>query len=430
VNGESALFALTVRSSPAFILIAMRHSVALLALLLALPAAAQSGTLTLEDALVTARAHSPQLTAASGKVAAAAGSARQIAALPNPVVQLRREHWNSPLPNDDYATLTIPVDVTMRRSALRSAGRNELAATVADSAVAARELEALVTTAYVQSALANQLASIAVDRARALQGMAEFESTRFGEGAVAEGIALRTRLESDRAQLELAAARADAERSRASLARAMGVAPSEVDGLAALPSEQMPSGNLPNVDQAVAAALAHRPELAAAEKRVAAARSMVSAEWRATLPDVGVELGAKRTGGFDTGVAAISIGLPIFDRASGARQRARGEQQVAEAELRSTRDRLAAEASGSLRAYHELFAARPAGAARLSEGGAEVARIAEASYREGAVTLMELLDAERAHADLRAALARWSADVALARMEVNRALGAPIEEGL
>ena len=157
---------------------------------------------------------------------------------------------------------------------------------------------------------------------------------------------------------------------------------------------------------------------------------MVSAEWRATLPDVGVELGAKRTGGFNTGVVAVSIGLPTFDRGSGARQRARGEQQVAEAELRSARDRIVAEASGSLRAYRELFAARPAGTASLAEGGAEVARIAEASYREGAITLMELLDAERAHAELKASFARWSADVALARMEVNRALGAPIEEGL
>ena len=83
-----------------------------------------------------------------------------------------------------------------------------------------------------------------------------------------------------------------------------------------------------------------------------------------------------------------------------------------------------------MRAYGELLAARPAGAGALYEGGAEVARIADASYREGAITLMELLDAERANADLRAALARWTADVALARMEVNRALGAPIEEGL
>jgi outer membrane protein TolC len=157
---------------------------------------------------------------------------------------------------------------------------------------------------------------------------------------------------------------------------------------------------------------------------------MVSAEWRSTLPDVGLQVGAKRTGGYDTGVAAISIGLPVFNQGSGARQRARGEQQVAEAELRSVRDRIRAEAAGSLRAYREIFAARPAGTTALVNGGAEVARIAEASYREGAITLMELLDAERTHADLRAALARWSAEAALARMEVNRALGAPIEEGL
>jgi cobalt-zinc-cadmium efflux system outer membrane protein len=408
----------------------MRYAFALLALLIAAPAGAQTGTLTLREALAAARAHSPALPAASGRVVAATGSARQLSALPNPVVELRREHWNSPLAKDDYATITVPVDLTMRRSALRSAGRNEVAATVADSAATARELDATVTTAYLQSGLANELASIAADRARALQGMAEFEATRFREGAVAEGVALRTRLESDRAQLELAAARANAERARAALVRAMGVVASESDGTATLPLEPAPIEQLPEVERAVDLALSRRPELAAAEKRVAAARSMVSAEWRATLPDVGVQIGTKRTGGYDTGVAAISIGLPIFDRASGARQRARGEQQVAEAELRTERDRLRSDVSGSLLAYRELFAARPAGAAALADGGSEVARIAEASYREGAISLMELLDAERAHADFRAALARWSADVALARMEVNRALGAPIEEGL
>lgn len=430
MNERGSAPAFTVCSSPDLILIAMRHVFALLALLVAAPAAAQSSTLTLRDALVTARAHSPALPAASGRVAAAAGFARQISARPNPVVELRREHWNSPLTNDDYATVTIPLDLTRRRGALRSAGRNEVAATVADSAVAARELDAAVTTAYVQSALANELASIAVDRARALEGMAEFESTRFREGAVSEGVALRTRVESDRARLELAAARAAAERARASLARALGVASGYMMGRATISGEPAPCDQLLDVDRAIAAAMERRPELAAAEQRVAAARSMVSAEWRATLPDVGLQLGAKRTGGYDTGVAAISVGLPIFDRGGGARQRARGEQMVAEAELRSARDRLTAEAIGSVRAYRELLAARPAGTASLSEGGAEVARIAEASYREGAITLMELLDAERTHADLRAALARWSADVALARTEVNRALGAPIEEGL
>lgn len=403
---------------------------ALFTLLLAPPAAAQAGTLTLREALATARERSPALRAASGRVAAAAGSARQLSALPNPVLELRREHFASPLAKDDYLTVTIPVDVTLRRSALRDAGRSEVVATLADSAVAVRDLDATVTSAYLHSALANELASIADDRARALAGMAEFEATRFEEGAAAEGVALRTRLESDRAQLELAAARAEAERARASLAGAMGVAPIDGAALATLPLDPNPNSQIATLDAAMAAAMERRPEVAAAERRVAAARSMVTAGWRATLPDIGVQLGAKRTGGYDTGVAAISIGLPIFDQGNGTRQRARGEQQVAEAELRSVRDRIRAEAAGSLRAYREILSARPPGAASLAQGGAEVARIAEASYREGAITLMELLDAERAHADLRAALARWSAEVALARLEVNRALGAPLEEGI
>ncbi len=409
----------------------MRYACVLLALLIAAPAGArsQSRTLTLRDALAAARMHSPALPAASGRVKTATGSARQLSAFPNPVVELRREHWNSPIANDDYATVTIPLDLMMRRNALRSAGRDAVAAAVADSAVAARRLDVTVTIAYLQSALANELASIAADRARALRGMSEFEARRFREGAVAEGVAVRTRLESDRAQLELASALADVERSRAALAFAMGAAPDAV-GAAALSAGPTPIERLLTVEEAVDLAMRHRPEIAAAERRVAAARSMVSAEWRATLPDAGVQLGAKRTGGYDTGVAAISIGLPIFDRASGARQRARGELQVAEAELRTERDRLSSDVAGSLLAYRELYAARPAGTVALADGGAEVARIAEASYREGAIPLMELLDAERAHADFRAALARWSADVALARMEVNRALGAPIEEGL
>jgi outer membrane protein TolC len=406
----------------------------LLAFLITTPAAAQSSALTLREALAMAREHSPALPAASGRVTTAVGSARQLSAPPNPVVELRREHFKSPLAKDDYATVTIPVDVTFRRSALRAAGRGEVAAALADSAATARELDAAVTSAYLRSALANELASIAADRARALAGMADFEAARFAEGAVAEGVALRTRLESDRSKLELAAARAEAERARASLASAMGVAPIDGAALAALPLGPKPDSHLAaldaTLDAAVTLAMERRPEVAAAERRVAAARGMVTAEWRATLPDVGVQLGTKRTGGYDTGVAAISIGLPIFDQGSGARQRARGEQQVAEAELRSVHDRVFAEAAGSLRAYREVVSARPPGTVALVQAGAQVARIAEASYREGAITLTELLDAERAHADFRAALARWSAEVALTRMQLNRALGAPIEEGL
>jgi cobalt-zinc-cadmium efflux system outer membrane protein len=49
------------------------------------------------------------------------------------------------------------------------------------------------------------------------------------------------------------------------------------------------------------------------------------------------------------------------------------------------------------------------------------------SYREGHATLTELLDAERAAADAMLAHLRWAADAWLARLELERAIGARLD---
>ena len=41
---------------------------------------------------------------------------------------------------------------------------------------------------------------------------------------------------------------------------------------------------------------------------------------------------------------------------------------------------------------------------------------------------MELIEAQRARAESRAAALRWTVDVNLAQLELNRALGAPLME--
>jgi outer membrane protein TolC len=79
--------------------------------------------------------------------------------------------------------------------------------------------------------------------------------------------------------------------------------------------------------------------------------------------------------------------------------------------------------------YRRLVEAFPAESVALSERGAEVARIAGTAYREGAISLVELLDARRAHADARATASTWAVELAMARIELFRALGAPIVEG-
>ena len=57
-----------------------------------------------------------------------------------------------------------------------------------------------------------------------------------------------------------------------------------------------------------------------------------------------------------------------------------------------------------------------------------VANAAEAAYREGASSLVELLDAFRAATDARADYVRGTLDRALVRLDLRRAIGAPAVE--
>ncbi|HEX5520608.1 MAG TPA: TolC family protein, partial [Longimicrobiaceae bacterium] len=167
----------------------MRYALVVLALALATPAGAQTEPLTLARALDLAREHSPALHAAAGQVTAATGAARERAAPVNPSLELRREHWASPLDRDHFATLSLPLDVTLRRNALRAAGREDVAAAGADAAAARLDVEAGVASAYHAAALATELADAAAAQAEALEGIAAFEATRLREGAVAEAVA-------------------------------------------------------------------------------------------------------------------------------------------------------------------------------------------------------------------------------------------------
>src|SRR5690606_26577170 len=177
-----------------------------LALVLAVPAGAQEPTLELRQALEIARLHSPLLPVAGGRLRTAVGAARERAAPSNPVLEIRQENVGGVLATDRFATVTLPIDLTLQRSALRAAGREVVAAATADSASAAREVEVTVATRYWGSALADALAESAASEAAAMEEIVAFEETRLGEGVVAEGVVLRARLEVERARLALARA--------------------------------------------------------------------------------------------------------------------------------------------------------------------------------------------------------------------------------
>ncbi len=397
---------------------------------------ARPGAFSLADAAALARRQHPLLSAAGGRRQVATGSARQEGAFLNPLFEWRKENYGSPLPRDEFLSATLPVDVYGRRVALRSASGLAATRAVSDSSTTARSIEFEVARAYWRTALAAALRQAAADQRARLDTIAGIEAERAAQGAVSAGAALRARLEVDRARLSDAAARAELERARADLARALAV---PVDSVPA-PTDQVRVDAAPAVSplrDLLTLARSRRSELLSARSRVQEMTKRQLAERLGSLPALGVQVGSKRTSGFQTGTMQVGVSLPLFDRNSGNRERAHGDVIVATGELRAVETAVDAEVTGAFRSYTTLLSeyASAVGVDRtgmydIDVRGTAVATIAVTAYREGAIPLFELLDAQRLRVEIRIAALRAAADVLMARLDLLRAVGLPIDSAL
>lgn len=385
------------------------------------------GALTIQQAVAIARARGPLAVTAHARRLVAQGRARNDGAFPNPTFEWRRENLSSPLQPDIFGTLQLPLDLTGRRFAIRSAGTELVARGRADSSAVTRQLEGDVMRAYWRAALGSELLAVATEERKARENVADFDAKRFREGAVAEVAAIRTRLEADRARIAEATARGEAARSRGELARLLGLPEDSLPPLARIPATTTLTPP-PDEPTAMARALEQRPDLAALRHAASEAEHRASAERRGVIPDLQVVTGYKTTSGYSTKVLGVIVPLPLFSRNEGLRERTKGESLVASAELRDAELRVRGEVVAALRGVAAMREALEAGTAGIDARAAEVAQIAEGAYREGAISLMELIEAQRARAESRAAALRWTVDIHLATLELNRALGAPLLE--
>ncbi len=402
----------------------------------AVAAQAQASTFTLADAAAMARRQHPLLSAASGRRLAAAGAARQEGALPNPLFEWRKENYGSPLPRDEFVSLGLPVDLYGRRMALRSAGGLVASRARADSSTTARDVEYDVARAYWRTALAYALLDAAEAQRYAVDTIARIETERARQGQVSNGSAMRARLEADRARLAVSGTRAEVERARGDLARALALPFDSVPRPTDAVRVDSSATSLPTLDALLTLARSRRSELLSAQARVDETSRRQLAEKLGTLPALGVQVGNKRTSGFLTQTVQVGVAVPLFDRNGGNRERARGEQLMAEGDLRAARSAVDAQVLSAYRAYRALLeeydrtgdaGLSADGLRSLEQRGATVAGVAGVAYREGAISLFELLDAERVRADVRSTAMRAAAEVQMARVDLLRAIGLPID---
>jgi outer membrane protein TolC len=289
---------------------------------------------------------------------------------------------------------------------------------------AARFVVALATDAAYYAALANrELSRVATDRLKRAQEQFGVARVRVRAGEAIATDSLQLLLEVNRARLVVLRNDSALAVSQLRLGRQIGLAgpaePAPVDSTLApdLPLTQ---------EQAIAALRATGPEITAARAVERQAEAMVGVQRERYLPEISV--GAV-TGAYDSqffpdglkrGQLVVTASLPVWN--SGHRElalaRARADRNTARA-LREDTDRSSAEVmTGAWQGYHTARANiefATTGVAAATENY----RVQRTRYREGATTILDLLEAQFALSEAEATLvqSRYATRLALARIE-------------
>lgn len=293
----------------------------------------------------------------------------------------------------------LPVSAVPR--ARREAAGHEASAVASDRDGLVRDLELRVEEAMLR--LAAALREVEVQRGARLDLE---ESRRVVDARVEGGVAprydaTRIRLALAEAEAALRSAEARATEARGELDVAVGPL---ADGLVGAPRVDLfTHPPLPPVELLREDLRAGRPDLAAARSRTRAASSGVKLARREVFPGVGLRLAAgfgQGPGQVDVG-AGMSIPIPVLHRGQGFIDRARAEVRAAESVVRT----LTVAAEQRLAAAHRAAEQRREASQRhveMSQDAAEaLQRQAEAGYRDGRLSVLELADASLSVRDMR-----------------------------
>jgi len=281
------------------------------------------------------------------------------------------------------------------------------------------DLRSEVKIAFYQLVLATQDAKLAAENLTALEDMARAINRRVaaGEGA---------RFEAVKAEVEVLKGRKEVERTRA----AVEVARASLNALTAgglgdhfdiVGDFERPPKAL---DQSVLIVrVEQHPTLKRQAQVLGRFQQRVIQERQARIPDISLQ--GAYTQEFDRQAYAfgLAVPLPIWSQRQGEIAAALGAQRRAEADLLRTRTELL---KSLIQHYQETQSATnqlEVFEKGLLQQAQEALRMAQFSFRQGATTLLELLDAQRVYRQTlqEYAQARFNLSVAVARLE--RAVG-------
>jgi cobalt-zinc-cadmium efflux system outer membrane protein len=386
-------------------------------LCVASPVMAQT-VLSEADVLARLSGDSPRARAIRAAVDVVNADVAMAGRWPNPRATYNRESVAGV--TEHIVTVSQPLPITGRRgfeigaaSALADAASRR-----ADDAI--RQARAEVRAAFadlVSAQVRESELARAVDR---LRDVVDVITRRERAGDAAGYDRLRAERELTDLEADLAGARADRASAQATLGSFfsnLGDATSLVVAVPPAPSRAA----LATVQELVGRAQATRGEALALQHEIDAAHFNEQAAARRLLPEPEIVAGTKSSNaaGGDLGsVISVHATVPLFDRSHPERARARAQAARAEAELAVFNTTIRAR----ITALRALVIERRDAADRYRASAtstADLERIAQVSYDSGETGILQLLDAYRSAASVRARQAALDAAARQAEIELE-----------
>jgi outer membrane protein, heavy metal efflux system len=439
----------------------------LLSGLLTVPAlAADLPVLSLTEALERALSRHALIAAAESRLRSAEGLVVQARAHPNPAFTFQMENWRfegapafQPAQDVDwFAFVSQRIETGGKRARRTDAGKQ-------NTGLAALELELLkwnvrqeVRRAYYRALLAQKRLQMMTENNESFQQIVEYHRFRVREGAMAEADLVKVELEAARLGLERETGALESERSRFELLKAIGQSATRASfhladpGGAPFPGTSIQqtavgvsdpvaqprassvqgrsqpfastqSSTTVSLEPLLQVARQKRLEVQLGQAMVEQSRAKLALDKTQAHPDWSVLWGYKRTAGFNTLMAGVSVPLPFFDRNQGAIASGSSELDRAQSQLRSTLAEVETEVAAALGRFRRRYSMLSQMRERVLDQAEESFRISLAAYQEGGTDLLRLLDAQRSRNEIR--LLQTQAEIAyqVSLIELEAAAG-------
>ena len=393
---------------------------------------AQEQRLTLGGAVERARRSHPLIVAAKQRVAIAEAEKLESGLKPNPSLTVSGENFPlGPAPKgfefgsgvDWFAVYTQTFETGGKRNLRVSLAEHNLEVAQGEASAVERRVVFEVKVAYQRVASARLRVELVRENHAGLSQLAGLNEVQVKEGYIAEGDLIKARLEAQRVEFQLRRAGLEYVRTKIELLRAMGASSFEEGELSFEIAEELNFQPVSINTTLLREAAMRLPQVQAAQSRVERAESLLRLEQARVRPDITASVGYKRNGPDNALYAAVSAPLPLYNRNQTQIARAQAEVEAARAELQYAHNTVLAELAAARRAVEFNQKQVESLRAEFLSLADESRSVSLAAYREGAVDLLVLLDAQRVRSQAQELYFQALYDYQLAIHELERAAG-------